>query len=330
MPRHPQPFFRKDRQLWYVEIRGKQYRLAKDRTLAFQRYHELMAEFPRVEVDSQSVAYICDEFLEWTSHNRSKATYNYYLERLQSFLKMHPDLLVHQLKPFHVQRWVDSNPKWTDGHKRGLITAIKRAFNWALKAGHIEQNPIMHLEKPPGGRRERILKEEEYAHILSLVKDREFRDLLTLAWETGARPQELLRVEARHIDLKNRRWVFPSEEAKGKRYVRVIYLNDVAWEISERYRQRYPHGKLLRNTDGNPWKPTAVNCRFNRIEKKTGEKLCLYNFRHTFATRMLEKGVDGITVAQLMGHRDTAMLGRVYQHLSQNPDFLRRQLQNAT
>ncbi|QDU82632.1 Tyrosine recombinase XerD [Polystyrenella longa] len=330
MPRQPKPFFRKDRQTWYVQIRGKQYRLAQDETLAFQKYHELMAQFPRVEVDCHSVAFICDQFLEWTLHNRSEATFVYYRERLQAFLSMHPDLLVHQLKPFHVQRWVDSNPTWSDGHRRGLITTIKRAFNWALKSGHIDQNPIMHLEKPPGGRRERILKDEEYAHILSLVKDQEFRDLLTLAWETGARPQELLRVEARHIDLQNRRWVFPREEAKGKKQVRVIYLNEVAWEISERYRLLHPEGNLLRNTESNPWKPTAVNCRFNRIQKKTGEKLCLYNFRHSFATRMLEKGVDGITVAQLMGHRDTTMLGKVYQHLSQNPTFLRQQLQNAS
>ena len=41
MPRHPKPWFRKSRGLWYVEIAGKQYNLGADRHEAFCRYHQL-------------------------------------------------------------------------------------------------------------------------------------------------------------------------------------------------------------------------------------------------------------------------------------------------
>jgi len=80
MPRFPKPFYRKSRQTWYVQIRGKQYNLGKDQTVAFEKYHEMMSQPQPVEVDQQSVACICDLFLEWTHKNRSAATCSYHLD----------------------------------------------------------------------------------------------------------------------------------------------------------------------------------------------------------------------------------------------------------
>jgi integrase len=87
---------------------------------------------------------------------------------------------------------------------------------------YLDRSPIAHLEKPPAGRREQVATAEEYRALLSLTRDREFRELLTAAWETGARPQEILHVEARHVDLQNARWVFPPAESKMKRFPRIV------------------------------------------------------------------------------------------------------------
>src|SRR5262249_7360420 len=114
------------------------------------------------------------------------------------------------------QRWVDSHPGWKTG-KRGAIVAVQRAFNWAAKMGLIESNPIRYVEKPRAGRRDVVITPGEYAWILAHVKDQEFRDLIVTCWETGCRPQEILAVERRHVDLEGARWVFPPDEAKGKR-----------------------------------------------------------------------------------------------------------------
>jgi integrase len=182
------------------------------------------------------------------------------------------------------------------------------------------------MEKPKAGKRERIITVEEYGMIVGATAGAEFRDLLTVAWETGARPQELVRVEARHVDLANSRWVFPPEEAKVKKRPRIVYLSEKALEITKRLMLKHPDGPLFRNTDGVPWNKSSVSCAFGRIKKKLSVKYCLYNFRHSFATRLLEAGVDGLTVAILLGHADVSMLGRVYQHLSHNPERLLQQV----
>jgi len=203
---------------------------------------------------------------------------------------------------------------------------VQRAFRWAEKLGYIEKNPIWQIEKPTAGKRERIVTEDEYNEIRAATKDSEFRDLVTSAWETGARPQELVRVESRHVDLANSRWVLPPHEAKMKRRPRLVYLTDAALEITKRLIQQHPEGPFFRNRAGNPWNRFSVSCRFGRLSKTLGAKLCLYHFRHSFADRLLKAGVDALTVAILLGHADVSMLGKVYQHLPHSPDHLREQL----
>jgi integrase len=75
--------------------------------------------------------------------------------------------------------------------------------------GLIAANPVRTLEKPKAGRRERVITAEQYETIITLVRDEEFRDLLTVCWETGCRPQEALSVEASHVNVAEGCWAFP-------------------------------------------------------------------------------------------------------------------------
>jgi len=223
MPHHPKPWYRSDRGVWCVQLHGKQVNLGSDHEAAFARYHELMSK-PKPQLCSASVAVVIDVFLDWAQLNRAERSYQFYKERCQSFLDSVPKAItVSQLRPYHVQQWVDSKSSWSDGMKRGAIMSVQRALNWAAKMGHIDSSPIAHMEKPPQGKREKIIPPELFKTMLGHVKDKEFTDLLTLAWETGARPQELIRIEARHFDEQRQRIVFPEKEAKGKRHIRVIY-----------------------------------------------------------------------------------------------------------
>ncbi len=203
---------------------GRQLNLGPDRDEAFRRYHELKCR-PREDrrpVAGDSVVSVLDAFLDWCEKHKARRTYAWYRDDLQSFARTLPrDLTVAQLRPIHVQRWVDAHPGWKTG-KRGAIVAVQRAFNWAAKMGLVEQNPIRQVEKPRAGRRDVVITPEEYAWILGRVQDEQFRDLRTVCWETDCRPQEVLAVEARHVDLEAGRWLIPPDEAKGTKAHRVV------------------------------------------------------------------------------------------------------------
>lgn len=332
MAHHPKPWYRKSRGVWYVQIDGKQHNLGADRAQAFELYHRLMAQ-PRNEpkVASDSVAAIFDAFLEWTGKHRAITTYEWYKERLQRFVNVLPaDVTVAELRQFHVQEWLDAHPSWSSAYQRGCASAVQRALQWAVRMGHIAASPVAYLEKPRAGKREFVITAELFKKVVETASDGEFRDLLEVSWEVGCRPQESLRVEARHVDLRNSRWVFTPSEAKVKTRPRIVYLTESALAITQRRMLKHPEGPIFRNSKGRPWTPYAVNCRFERLKKHVGKKLCLYLFRHAFATRLLEAGVDSLTVAILLGHVNPAMLSTTYQHLSHNPKHLLDQLRRAS
>ncbi|HEV7282272.1 MAG TPA: tyrosine-type recombinase/integrase [Pirellulaceae bacterium] len=324
MPHYPKPFFRPKRGLWYVQLEGKQHNLGPDREAAFTAYHELMSRPAPKPMRADAVVLIVDDYLEWCQRNRAPDTYRWYLDRLQAFVKtIDPALTVGELKPFHVQRWVDSRTDWAKGSRRNAIASVKRVFRWAQEQGYIEVNPIALMKKPACGKKEQVVSEAEYAAILAEVRDQAFTDLLAVTWDTGCRPQESLRVTASQVDLVNQRWVIPT--TPGKPDNRVVYMTDAAMVIVKRRMAQFPTGPIFRNTDGVAWTTDAVGCRFHRMLTKLKVRYSLYALRHTWITRMLQSGVDSLTVAFLAGHKDPSMLAKHYAHLTLNPQHLLQQ-----
>ena len=124
MPHFPKPWFRKNRG-WYVTLDGRQVPLGPDQDEAFRTYPHLMAEAPKatpapVTDDSILVRMLFDHFQEWVKKHLALDSDRWYRDRLQAFLDFkteeftdwHP--AVAQLKPFHVQEWIDAMP-----HKSG-------------------------------------------------------------------------------------------------------------------------------------------------------------------------------------------------------------------
>jgi integrase len=333
MPRDPKPWFRSDRDAWFVTINGRRYNLGPERDAAHDRFHELMLNGGEGDGANGAVTVFAlfDDFLEWTKAQRAENTYNWYFHFLDGFSTyLATDRNALRLKPIDVVRWVSKHPKWSSTYQRDCIRAIQRSYRWAHRNGLIDRNPLQFIDKPPANRREEILTVDEYRTVLTEIRSKQFKTLIEVAWETGARPQELTRVKVRHVDLQNARWVFPPAESKGKRRHRIIYLNADALRITREALTTVKKGPLFRNRAGRPWHPWAISCQFTRLKERINRRLCLYVFRHSFATRMLTAGVDAMTVATLLGHADASMLGRVYQHLAQCPQHLLDKLNSVT
>jgi integrase len=407
VPHSPHPWYRPSRNTWYVEIDKKQHRLGehpsdlpppkkrKGRWLPpppiLEAFYQRMAETPAEPVselrdaDAAALATIIEKFLTWVHDHRAAATYDWYRWRLQLFIDSLADkfLPAARLKHYHLDEFLARYPHWTSGMKHTACRAVLRAMRWAKKKGYVEANPVADYEKPRPGKRNLVIAPAEFEAILANAGSANFKDLLEVTWETAARPQESLIVEARHVDLANARWVFPPDESKGEQWPRIVYLSDRALAITKRLLLVHAQGPLFRNADGRPWTPYAVNCAFCRLRMRLGlqrmkglgitvdplcrfnrhrfrdqtaldqarrahrqqladrqkrlhqlastyaPKYCLYNLRHSWLDRALKRGVDALTCAILMGHRDPSTISRVYQHLSQSPDYLREAAKRA-
>jgi hypothetical protein len=149
MPHYPKPFFRKSRGLWYVQIDGAQHNLGPDRDAAFAAYRDLMAQPARQPVRADATCLLIDQFLEWVEKNRAPETYVWYQSRLQLFVQRYPALRVADLKPFHVQQWIDAF-EVSSGTKRNYARSIIRCLNWCEEQGLVDRLPLRHFKKPKG------------------------------------------------------------------------------------------------------------------------------------------------------------------------------------
>jgi integrase len=269
MPKFPKPWFRKKRG-WYVTLDGQQIPLGTEREAAFEQYHDLMRQPRERMMPAAAVVSIIDRFLDWVQKNRAADTYVWYQSRLQLFASKYPDLLTKELKPIHVQQWIDGYTHLSSGSRRNHARAIVRCMSWAEEQGLVDRSPITRFKKPKAGVRRTVITPEEYAVILNLIPNESFSDLLIFAWETGARAAECLATEKRHVDLPTHRIVFPVEEEKMQRVPRIIYLTDKAEEIVRRLVFQHPSGPIFRNTNGVAWTTEAVNCAFVALQIRTG------------------------------------------------------------
>jgi integrase len=343
MGRRSSPYWWKEKQGWYCTIHGTRHCLGghpphtppprkKNGTWNVPEsisddFHALMA-LPNVPIRSDSTWAILDAFLDWCQVNRP-ASYDWYRARLQRFKDAVPNMRTDQLKPFHAQQWLDKQT-WGDSYKRGMVTAIKRCFNFAVKAGHIRANPVAYLEKPEGTHRELVITHKQFAAILALVPDEGFKDFLQFAWQTGVRPQEARLLEARHLNHTSKIAVFPPKEAKGKKKPRVVHLVDEAYTIAKKWAKRNPEGPIFRNLKGQPWTAYSIDCRFKRMKEELGFKPFAYAMRHSYIHHGLTKGkVDPVVMATLAGHADTTMIFKVYGHLIKDTKFMREAAKKA-
>ncbi|MGI8980557.1 MAG: tyrosine-type recombinase/integrase [Pirellulaceae bacterium] len=351
------PFFRKQTQTWYVQLGKKQHNLGPDKQEALAKYRALSAgEQAAEQGEGMQVIAVLMLFKEWSEQHDTPATYNFYKRHLDSFIRHAGDkLTVKKLKPFHIDKWIDADYRDSDhgdNYRRNAIRSVQRAFNWAAKKGYLKSSPVScrsGVELPAYTPRDEIITAEQWEEIVTALSNcgaagRNFLDLITLMRQTGCRPLEARTAEARHLDLKNRCLVFERSESKGNSRVkaverRVVPLTDVAFELCERLARKNPDGPLLRTLRGKPWSCRAITKWFGRLDgtrykrsspKRTSFHTTPYIIRHTWATEALTRGVDPVTVANIMGHKDVTMLMKVYQHLDKKQEHLRKAMHQAT
>ncbi|HTU25838.1 MAG TPA: hypothetical protein VMF30_10595 [Pirellulales bacterium] len=174
MARTQKPWWREDRQAWFVTIEGTRYNLGPDEDAADREYHRLLSLPPEARAPQTTaptgltVADIFDRYLDWVQKHRAPRTYDWYLDHIQSFtdfLTKPAEMPIADLKPYHVVQWADRHSSWGANYRRGAIVAIQRPMNWAVKLGFITASPIPYIEKPRATRREQIVTPEEWQAI---------------------------------------------------------------------------------------------------------------------------------------------------------------------
>lgn len=155
--RQPKPYFRKQKQAWYLQINGKRICLGKDKKAAWQKYHEIMAGNKPIEESTATVAELFERYLDWVQENRRPGTYikiKRHLTRFAKFIGLGTKIAT--LSGTDLSDWVESETSWNSTTRNEGIDCVVRCFNWAVGKKHIRSHTMAQVpDKPARQRRKR-------------------------------------------------------------------------------------------------------------------------------------------------------------------------------
>lgn len=171
----------------------------------------------------------------------------------------------------------------------------------------------------PYGRRPKtvrpVLSRAEVQRLLAALPDHPYRTMVRLTYACGLRAGEVLRLRVSDID--SQRMVLVIQRGKGQKD-RLVPLAPLVLEELRAYWRRYrprdwlfPGKGLAGHLD-----LTALQRFFHRLVLRLGftKHVSLHTLRHSYATHLLEAGVDSITLQQLLGHSQLSTTAR-YLHV---------------
>lgn len=167
--------------------------------------------------------------------------------------------------------------------------------------------------------RNHMLKEKVRAET-DYKNEKTHRNLLILELliSTGIRISELCSLRLKQIDIEGQKI---NILGKGRKE-RTIYLgNKKTLKLLETYIKNYRKNKgeyLFIGKDGvSHLEEQSVRLMFRNLPYKMGleVKITPHMFRHTFATMLLENGVDIRYIQQILGHSSIAVT-QIYTHVS--------------
>lgn len=171
--------------------------------------------------------------------------------------------------------------------------------------------PYIEVPREKNGRLSTIDEDDE-AKLVKYLRDNgkdQYADLVEVLVDTGARLGELLKSTDANVNLKRGELLLFPEITKSST-PRNVPLTDRAAKILAK---RVKPGRRLFNFDR--W---AAGKNFKAARKAVGikdDQLTLHCLRHTFATRLINNGVDLYTVSKLLGHSNISVTER-YSHIA--------------
>ncbi len=209
------------------------------------------------------------------------------------------------------------------------MTTLRGFYRFMLKEEYVNDNPFLLVDslKEPKKNPD-FLYLDEMLGLLDSIKtdtplDKRNKAMLELMYASGLRCSEVVNLTLRQIDFQ-RQLILVHGKGSKDRYVPFHdYAKDCLNDYIENARyelmvvQHQQHDFVFVNKNGAQISSRGLQDVVNRItfEYDATKKIHPHTFRHSFATHLLEQGVDIRIVQELLGHENLSTT-QVYTHIT--------------
>lgn len=246
----------------------------------------------------------------------SESTKQTYLHMVKVFLSYYNDTNPMEIDNDSIQKFLSEhivNRGYSRSYQRQMISAIKCFYRDRF-------NSTLDVELIPIPRREyklpKVLSTNEVKSIIDVTVNPKHKAILTLLYGCGLRVGEVLRLQVSNINSDRK--VIEVFGAKGNKD-RLVPISDKIIEILRTYYKGYrPTAYLFEGQKhGHPYSAKSINQILKNSASKAGIQKNVYAhmLRHSYATHLLEAGVDLRYIQVLLGHKSSKTT-EIYTYVS--------------
>ena len=235
----------------------------------------------------------------------SPSTQKTYKNELVVFLQTLKDIKADSLQTADIRKYIHNCihlQKLSENTVHSRLNALKFLYEQVL--GHerffVEiPRPKKQLQLP------KVLGEDELRRLFAAPKNLKHKAILFVAYSAGLRVSEVINLRLQDIDRERKQLFIHCSKGKKDRYVR---LSPMVLDVLEQYykmSETKPTNYLFEGVEsGTPYTTRSAQQIFSDARKKAGilKTLSFHNLRHSFATHLLEKGVDVLFIKEILGH----------------------------
>jgi integrase len=284
--------------------------------------YTLVAEEETKESEQIDLQEFKKEFLEYSSGVHSHKTQKTHRTAFREFIRVEGNRALNSIGVREIEHFLSVKKteasEWSARKYYGsLAAAFEKAVHWEL----IKVNPFKKVKKPkPPESMPLYFSEKEFNALLSIIDERDFKELCVLALLTGLRLGEILSLRWKDVDSIDKIiFVRNSDTFTTKsRRNRVVPISEELYSLLTVRKEniRSESDFVFHDMKGNQLKEKTVSQKFKKYVRRTklNDRLHFHSLRHSFATHLVKKGVPLFAIQKLLGH-STSKITEIYSHL---------------
>ncbi len=256
------------------------------------------------------------EFRNYLIQRRySDRTIPMYVKAVKDFINW-LDKEVEEVSNVDVQRYNLEqiiNKNYSLSYQNQVVSALKLFFQKVNK----RSIRIEEVERP---RREHklpvVLSKQEIRSLLNATHNHKHKVMLSITYACGLRRSEVLNLRPEDIDSPS--GLLQIRQAKGRKDRRVPISKKTIQMLREYYQSYKPTQWLFEGEyRGRQYSESSIQSVMKTSLRKAGitKKATLHTLRHSFATHLMDTGVDTRIIQELLGH-SSIKTTQLYTHLT--------------
>lgn len=245
---------------------------------------------------------------------KTRSAYLSWVRRLVQFCRVVPDqLTADQVRSYLLHLTQERKLSFSTFNQ--ALNAVRFFFLEVLKRPFVLEG--LHYQRPPR-RLPVVMSDDEVRRLLEGAQSLRDGALLETAYATGMRVSEVTRLLITDID--SQRMVIRVEQGKGRKDRYVMLSPSLLKTLREYWRASKPRVYLFPGVKGKrPLSVAATQNAFDKAKQRAGiqKRVSFHTIRHSFATHLLEDGVNVRKIQALLGHRSLDTTER-YTHVTEN------------